>query len=111
LYECCFKCIQISKDYLESSWEINTFQTLTILLLLKYSSLILIRPCSSRHRFSRSFPWNSWVLLFFALGLLYCIPLKILWAHSTMSVKVRFKEKKILALRLFRGFLDIFAFF
>ncbi len=44
LYERCCKCIQIGKDYLDKSWEINTFPTLTI-----------------------AFPWNIQVWFWFHL--------------------------------------------
>jgi hypothetical protein len=38
------KCIHIGGDYVEKSGKINTFLTITIVFLLKYSSLILIPP-------------------------------------------------------------------
>ncbi len=48
-YECSYECIQIGDDHFEKSWEINTFLTLIFVLLLKYSSLILVSPLSSCH--------------------------------------------------------------
>jgi hypothetical protein len=40
LYERRYKWIQIDNDYLEKSWEVNSFPNQTIVFLLKYSSLI-----------------------------------------------------------------------
>ncbi len=59
MYEYFYKCIQIGDDYIEKSWEINTFLTLTIVFLLKYSSLIMIPPRSYDGRYAI---WFIWIL-------------------------------------------------
>ncbi len=41
-YKCCNKGDLISNTYIEKSWEINTFLTLTVVFELNYSSLVLI---------------------------------------------------------------------